>query len=209
MKILFLPLIITIWAWVLKHHADKPNPSDKRSVRLYLNRESAANSVRKQDISNLPYIQPPTETLPLDITLKDEKKQFRIANYKKEILSYSDKPMLNLIGVTNTELKEQYGPANLDALSAYDYNYGQYMRNLYLFAQDIYDEYPEEAVRILTYCVETGTDISAIYQLLGSHYIQQQEFTKFQNLYQFIPDTTSISGKMILNKLDRLNPSQL
>ena len=90
--------------------------------------------------------------------------------------------MLNLIGVSNTELKEQYGPANLEILSYYDQNYTRYMRSLYLYAQGIYEEYPAEAVSILTYCIATGTE----------------------QLYTRIPDTTSMSGKMIISKLDRL-----
>ena len=204
MRILLLPLIITILAWVLKHNADKRDHSDKRSVRSYLNRESAANSVRRQDISDLPYIQAPIESFPFDITLNDAKKQLQIDNYKKEILSYAGKPMLNLIGVTNTELKENYGPANLDVLSIYDQNYNQYMRYLFLYAQAIYEEYPVKAADLLTYCISTGTDISGIYELLGRYYKEKGDLTAFNHLYDIIPDTNSISGKMILNKLDHL-----
>ena len=112
--------------------------------------------------------------------------------------------MLNLIGVSNTELKEQYGPANLEILSYYDQNYTRYMRSLYLYAQGIYEEYPAEAVSILTYCIETGTDISGIYELLGTYYIQHGRTTELEQLYTRIPDTTSMSGKMIISKLDRL-----
>ncbi len=204
MRILLLPLIITILALVFKHNADKRDHSDQHSVRSYLNRESAANSVRRQDISNLPYIQAPIESFPFDITLNDAKKQLQIDNYKKEILSYAGKPMLNLIGVTNTELKEHYGPANLDVLSIYDQNYNQYMRYLFLYAQAIYEEYPVKAADLLTYCISTGTDISGIYELLGRYYKEKGDLTAFNKLYEVIPDTNSVSGKMILNKLDHL-----
>ncbi len=204
MRILLLPLIITIWAWIIKHNANKERSQDKPSIRSYLDRESAANSVRRQDISNLPYIQAPIDSFPFDITLNDEKKQFQIENYKKEIIQISENPMLNLIGVSNTELKEQYGPANLEILSYYDQNYTRYMRSLYLYAQCIYEEYPAEAVSILTYCIETGTDISGIYELLGTYYIQHGQTAELEQLYKHIPDTTSISGKMITNKLNKL-----
>lgn len=204
MRILLLPLIITILAWVLKHNADKHDHTDKRSVRTYLDRESAANSVRRQDISALPYIQAPIESFPFDITLNDPKKQLQIDNYKKEILSCAQRPMLNLIGVTNTELKENYGPANLDVLATYDQNYSMYTRNLFLYAQTIYEDYPSEAIRMLEYCIQEGTDISGIYELLGRHYKSQGNTAAFSHLYEVIPDANSISGKMIRNKLDHL-----
>ena len=204
MRILLLPLIITILALVFKHNADKRDRSDEHSIRSYLDRESAANSIRRQDISALPYIQAPTESFPFDITLNDAKKQSQIDNYKKEILTYAGKSMLNLTGVTNTELKEKYGPANLDILSMCDQNYSQYMRYLFLYAQAIYEEYPVEAVDLLTYCLSTGTDISGIYELLGRYYKEKGDLTAFNRLYEAIPDTNSISGKMILNKLDHL-----
>lgn len=204
MRILLLPLIITILAWVFKHNADKQDHSDKRSVHSYLDRESAANSVRRQDISNLPYLHAPIASFPFDITLNDAKKQSQIDNYKKEILSYAEKPLLNLINMTNTDLKENYGPANLDTLAVYDQNYNQYMRYLFLYAQTIYEEYPDKAVGLLNYCLSTGSDISGIYELLGRYYKEKGDLTAFNHLYEVIPDTNSISGKMILNKLDHL-----
>ena len=95
----------------MHHNLRKSNKTEKQSVQSFLKRESNANSTRKKDISNLDYINVPLDTLPLDITLNDEKMQSKILEYKEEILSLSKKPMLNLLGVTNTELKEQYGPA--------------------------------------------------------------------------------------------------
>ncbi|MBO5469668.1 MAG: hypothetical protein J6A03_08040 [Lachnospiraceae bacterium] len=204
MRILLLPLIITILAWVLKHNADKRDHTDKHSVRSYLDRESAANSVRRQDISALPYIQAPVESFPFDITLNDPKKQLQIDDYKKEILSCAKRPMLNLTGISNTELKEAYGPANLDILSTYDQNYSMYTRNLFLYAQTIYEEYPAEAAHMLEYCIQEGTDISGVYALLGQYYQSQGNRTALSRLYDSIPDADSISGKMIRNKLDQL-----
>ncbi len=204
MRLLLLPLIITIWAWIVKHNASRDRSKDKPSVRSYMDRESAANSVRRQDISHLPYIHAPIESFPLDITLKDEKKQLQIENYRKEILEVAQKPMLNLIGVSNTELKELYGPANLELLSYYDQNYTRYMRSLFLYAQCIYDEHPDKGASILSYCIQTGTDISGIYELLGQHYISHGNTDAFEQLYDAIPDPASISGKMITNKLNRL-----
>ncbi len=203
MKFLLLPSI-TILVLVLNHNVRKNKSKDPRSVHSYLSREDAANATRRKDLSNLPYIEIPFDTLPLDITLNDTKKQSQISQYIKEIRALSDKKMLNLIGMSNTDLKEQYGPANLELLTMYDMNYSRYIRNLNLLAQCIYPECPKEAVAIWEYCLSIGTDISGTYEGLGTHYVSHNQTDQFESLYDYIPQKDSISGKTILRKLDNL-----
>lgn len=201
MKFLLLPSI-TILILVLNHNIRKNKNRDEHSVKSYLSREDAANSTRRKDLSNLPYIEVPLNTLPLDITLNDEKKQLRISQYIKEIYALSEKQMLNLIGISNTELKEQYGPANLEILTTYDMNYSRYIRNLHLLAECIYPEYPKQAVAVWEYCLSIGTDISGTFGALAQHYADKQDKEHFMKLYDSIPDKETITGKTILNKLD-------
>lgn len=203
MRIILLPSILVL-VWVLHHNLRKSDGIEKHDVRSYLKREDTANSIRRQDISGLAYIKVPLDTLPLDITLNDEKKQLKIAEYKKEITELSKKQMLNLIGMSNIELKELYGPANLEILTIYDQNYSRYIRTLQLLAECIYDEYPERAVSVLEYCLSIGTDISGTYDILGRYYLKHSKQDQFAHLYECIPDSTSISGKVILNKLDSI-----
>lgn len=203
MKFLLLPSI-TILILVLNHNIRKNKNKDPQSVRSYLSREDAANSTRRKDLSDLPYIEVPLNTLPLDITLNDEKKQLKISEYIEEIQMLADKKMLNLIGISNTDLKEQYGPANLELLTMYDMNYSRYIRNLHLLAECIYHEHPEQAVMIWEYCLSIGTDISGTYSSLAKHYKDKQDDENFAKLYDYIPDRNSISGKTILNKLDSI-----
>lgn len=203
MKFLLLPSI-TILILVLNHNIRKNKNKDEKSVKSYLAREDHANSTRRKDLSNLPYIEVPLNTLPLDITLNDEKKQLQISNYIKEIYFLSEKQMLNLIGISNTELKEAYGPSNLELLTVYDQNYSRYIRNLHLLAECIYEEYPDKAVAVWEYCLSIGTDISGTYALLGKHYADTNNKEEFLKLYDYIPSKTTISGKTIISKLDKL-----
>lgn len=204
MKFVFIPVIL-ILLWVLSHNIKKSKSSNKETVSSYLAREDAANSIRRKDISNLPYIKVPLDSFPFDITLNDQKKQLQILDYKKEIYALSEKQMLNLIGISNTELKETYGPANLSSLTAYDQNYSRYLYTLHSFAECIYDEYPDKAASLLEYCIESGTDISRTYSLLGQYYADHNKKEPFTALYDKIPDPNSISGKMIRNKLDSIS----
>ncbi len=199
-----LPVIITMWVIIFNHNIRKRKDTSKQDTRTLMQRESDANSVRRKDISNLPYIDVPLKTFPLDITLNDEKKQLKISEYSKELRLLSDKKMLNLIGVTNTELKELYGPANLETLSICDQHYSRYIRTLHLLAECIYEEYPEQAVSLWEYCLSIGTDISGTFDMLGQHYLKTNNTEKFKALYDQIPDKNSISGKTILHKLDAL-----
>lgn len=205
MKPMLLPSILVL-VWVLHHNLRKSEHNkDKRSVTSYLKNEDRANATRRKDISDLPYVVVPLDTLPLNITLNDTKKQIKIDEYKQDFLSLSEKKMLNLIGVSNTELKESYGPANLEPLSIYDQNYSRYIRTLYLYAACIYEEYPEKAVAMLEYALTIGTDISGTYELLGKHYLKYQQTENFKKLYDYIPIPESIIGKTIINKLDCLS----
>ncbi|MCI8508721.1 MAG: hypothetical protein HFJ06_09200 [Lachnospiraceae bacterium] len=209
MRIVLIPIIL-ILLWVLSHNIKKSKSTFKESVSSYLAHEDEANSTRKKDISNLPYIEVPVQSFPFDITLNDAKKQLQIAEYKKEILSLAEKRLLNLIGISNTDLKKAYGPANLELLSIYDQNYSRYIRTLHLLAECIYEEYPDKAVAVLEYCVSLGTDISGTYYLLGQYYLNHNDAEHFTALYDKIPDKNSISGKVILNKLSNLqNPDSV
>ena len=203
-KLIVTPSILVL-LWVLHHNLRKNHCSDKKAVSAYLDRESAANGTRRKDLSNLPYITVPFDTLPLDITLNDEKKQLQILEYKKEIQNLSSEHMLNLIGISNTELKEMYGPANLELLTTYDQNYSRYIRTLQLFSECIYEEHPEKAATILEYCITIGTDISGTYELLGRFYLEHNDKEHFLSLYDKIPAKDSLSGKLILSKLDQLH----
>lgn len=203
MRPLLLPSIL-ILVWIFNHNINKNKDNDKPSIRSYLEREDAANSTRRKKLDNLDYISVPLASFPFDITLKDEKKQIKIQEYKKELERLAQLPMLNLLGVSNTELKEQYGPANLEILTSYDQHYIQYLRTLQQFAQCIYDEYPKEAASLLEYCLSIGTDLSGTYALLGEHYIRTNDTDHFYALYDSIPDKDSLSGKIIVRKLDEL-----
>lgn len=203
MKLLFLPSIIML-VWVLNHNIRRNNSHDPDRVHSYLAREDRANATRRKDLSDLPYIQVPLDQFPFDITLNDEKKQSQIAEYEKIIRNLANVRMLNLIGISNTELKEMYGPANLELLSNYDQCYAKYLRTLQLFCDTIYEEYPEQAVSVLEYCIATGTDISGTYGLLGAYYLEHGRISDFEKLYDRIPQKESISGKVIVSKLDQI-----
>lgn len=197
-------IAVLIFAWVIQHNVKKNTGNDKEKIASYLKRDTDANFARRKDISNLSYIQIPFDKLPLDITLKDPNMQSKIAEYQKNIRDMKEKKMLNLSGISNIELKENYGTANLELLTIYEGNYSNYIRTLSLYANAIFSEYPVEAVQLCEYCLEIGTDISSTYTLLGGYYLSHGNQDAFQHLYECVPDSETIAGKIIINKLDKM-----
>jgi len=76
--------------------------------------------------------------------------------------------MINLSGYTNTDLKELYGVANLDELSAYDQNFLLFIRNLSIWGKYLYEKNDfARSKQIMEYSLSIESDISSVYTTLG------------------------------------------
>ena len=153
--------------------------------RSFLDKENKANTTRKVDISNLNYITIATDKLPM------EKNQDPAINEcHNTIIELSSKKILNLTGVSNTELKLKYGVANLNSLSDFDNNYTILVRTLQKWAQLLYDrERLLEAAQVLEYAMSINTDIVKTYRLLSQIYIEQNTSYKIDNIIKHLSNT--------------------
>lgn len=155
---------------------------DKKSTPTedFLERERAANSTRRKPLDDLDYIAIPLEEFPMSL-LEDVPK---VDDYKQIIRSLSEQPVVNFTGLSNTELKLQYGAPNIDLLMRYDQNYTLLARTLQQWAQALYDAgFVDEARRMLEFSVSTGTDVSGTYRLLCQIYQEQRTPEKIGSLY--------------------------
>ncbi|MCR5216070.1 MAG: hypothetical protein K6C69_03970 [Lachnospiraceae bacterium] len=131
-----------------------------------LNKEREANTTRRQDISNLDYIHLDPDRLPV-LTAPSSK----LADYDQKLRGYVDKKMLNLSGISNTELKLTYGAPNLPILSEYDEAFTQCSILLNKYGQTLMEEgFSREAVELLNYTLELGAASSQSILLLGKEY---------------------------------------
>ena len=105
---IFLAVFI-IFVLILNFAIHKNNHSQENVQEQFWENERQANFTRRKDIHNLNYLTIPIEKIPQNLHTDAEKTLVRLS---------SDK-MLNLSGITNTELKLEYGAANLDELSSY------------------------------------------------------------------------------------------
>lgn len=149
--------------------------------------ESQADSTRKQDISHLGYIDIPMETLPFGVDSSSD----TIA-LENTIRRLEGTKILNLNQYTNTELKLQYGVANLPFLSECDERYTVLVRSLYQWACKLLDHgFAEHAIQVAEYSIDIGSDLSGVYYMLTDYYKLIGDADALQNL---LSSAQSLSG---------------
>ena len=179
----------------------------KRSDRLqqdtedaFWEREHQANLVRRKDISSLSYIIIPFEDFSIGVF-----QDTQLSELEQTLKSFSDKKILKLTGLSNTDLKMQYGPANLPALMEYDQNFTDLLHTLTQYIDRLIElEHLTEAVPVLEFCIEIGSDISAHYLTLADYYKNTQQSEKIQNLCEKASELNSLTKASILSKLEHL-----
>ncbi len=187
-----------IFIVVVSYKRFKANRINQAAENAFWNRENAANSTRKQDISHLDYIQFSNVTLPFALFRDDILKEC-----EQQVLTLKEKKILNLTGISNTDLKLKYGPANLPLLTQYDQNFTLLVRTLNTWGQRLNElNHPEEAVSVLAFAVSIGSDIKTTWQLLAKLYAQSGETEKLKALKPSAQALNSLSKTPILNTLD-------
>lgn len=163
----------------------------------YLNKEILANGTRKQNISALNYITIPLETFPLNIEKDDT-----LLSFEAILNELTDKRILNLTGISNTDLKMQYGLANLEALSEYDSNFTTLARTIVDYATRLIElNHIPEAITVLNFGIECQSDIYSNYNLLATLYLQQDQTDKIPHLIEVAKGLNSLRKASILENL--------
>lgn len=166
MKIPLFASFIVFCAW-LGYEIHKHNRLDERVEQDFWEKEAQANNTRRKSLDDLNYIRIPFERLPMDCLADDP----AVAEYQETLRNLSKDPIVNLTGITNTDLKLRYGAPNIDLLSRYDQSYTVLARTLQSWAALLHQKgYPSQAQTILEFAIETHTDVSSSYILLASIY---------------------------------------
>lgn len=191
-----------IWIYYQKSRTDR---SAKSAHESFWEKERKANLTRKKDISELDYIVIPIEQLPFPV-LEDEE----ITEVQKRLQKLSTEKIVNFTGITNTELKLQYGAPNIELLMAFDKNYLELVRTLYRYAKLLYEQgYKEEATAILEYGISIKTDVSANYTLLASIYKEQNDTKRIDFIISQAEMLNSLTKKSLLNSLIAIRDSSI
>lgn len=185
-------IIPVIW---LTYELKKHDKLEKNAMNDFWQREEEANQVRKKPIDNLNYVKIPFDFIPESLLSDHEEVQDCLELLNK----LSEKKIVNFTGYSNTDLKLEYGAANLTELSQYDENYTLYARTIYKLANIYYrNGYESNARILLEKALESGTDISGNYLLLAEIYQKHGETDKLKSLLQSAKNLRSASSKKSL-----------
>lgn len=201
MKMPFFASFIIFIVWLTYELAKSRRRTEKKEAS-YWEKEAKANSTRRQPLDNLNYITIPFAELPTD-TLADQEE---IQECLKTLHSLSDSPIVNFTGISNTDLKLQYGAPNIELLMRYDQNYTTLACTLQKWAEKLYNAgYISEAKRILEFAISTDTDVSNSYRILASIYHSEGNTEKIAELKQQAENLKSGSRSIIVRILQEFD----
>ena len=167
--------IFIVFLVVLTYHIKKSESAQAKVEEEFWEKEHRSNAVRKQDISKLDYITIPLEKIPHRLHTETEDQFWTLA----------DKTMVNLTGISNTDLKLTYGTANLALLSEYDANFSDMVSLLPQYALELSEAGETETAKmLLEFGVEHNADSSKIFLQLADIYRREGNAAKLEALRQ-------------------------
>lgn len=192
-----LVIIIIVLYFIMRIDLNKVNKKVTDEKQSFWNKEYKSNEIRKQDVSSLDYIKIPLDKLPIKDTTDEN-----LLALQYSIINLSKVSILNLTGVSNTDLKLQYGVANLNFLSECDNNYTLLVNSLYKWGSYLYDNGQlDDAKIVLEYGITCNTDISKNYILLANIYKEQNTPNKIDKLLDIISNLNTFRKESILSSV--------
>lgn len=183
--------------YVVSRNVSRFKKTHGQSHEEFLEQESRANSVRKADISALPYVEIPLDELPLDAL-----SACGYSALAEKLRALASVKILNLSMYTNTELKLMYGPANLTALSDCDNAYTSLIMLLNKIGASLLEaDRPDDAEKFLSFAISIGSDITTSYTMLATLYAKKHDINRIDRLIGNADSLTSLSGKTIQSNL--------
>lgn len=187
MKFPFFASFIVFCIW-LGYEIKKHSRMEEKSMEDFWEKEAAANNTRRKPLDDLDYIEIPLERLPMELLDADP----RIREYHETLRSLAGNPIVNLSGISNTDLKLRYGAPNINALTLYDQRYTILARTLQSLGEALYEKgYVSEACTVLEFAVSTRTDVSATYRLLITIY---KELGQAEKIPALLPTAQSLTS---------------
>lgn len=177
----------------------RTNRIEAEQLESFWEREKRANFTRKKSLDSLNYITIPDSIL----NMKPSAPTDAINDCIKTLNSLSSCQIVNLTGYTNTDLKLEYGTANITILSDFDLNYTNLVSTLHRLAKNLIETGDNElAMQVLEFAVSTGTDVSKSYYLLADLYEEAGTPGKISALIKSAQGINSIMKDVIIQKLN-------
>ncbi len=188
-------MVFGIW---LTFQLKKSRNLDEKATNDFWDEETLANSVRKKQLEESDFVTFPFDKLPAEESFSPDP----VPESLSALLALSDKKMINLNGISNTEVKKRFGVANMNILTEYDSNYETFVKNIYLLCQYLYDTgRKEEALVLSEETILTGTDSLSHYKLIIRIYREQGNLAGISWLKEKADNIHSLTRGAILRAL--------
>lgn len=193
---------VILFIIVLFYFIKKSSREADNALENFRKRESEADNTRKKPLNDLNYITIPDEIFRMNRDSDDNDCQSAV----KVFDSLKDQKIVNLTGISNTDLKLAYGAPNLPILAQYDQNYTVLARSLDRYASFLTKSgNTDDAVKVLEFAVETGSDISSTYKQLVALYQSNGIKDKIPSLKEKASSLNSVMSPSILRYLDSVS----
>ncbi len=192
-----------ILSLLLMHNINRNTKKNKEINESFWEKERLANSTRRKSLDTVNYIVIPFNTLPMNTALDD----IDISKYISIIEGLRDTPIANFTGISNTDLKLQYGAPNINHLSDCDEAFLTLARTLQDWAKRLHElGFDSEALTVLEFALDCRTDISSSYYLAASLYSKCGKTDKIEELKAIADTLNSAMKSSILRTLNEMYP---
>lgn len=196
--LIFILFVITLG--ILSYLRRKAEKAETEKAEAFWTREREANLTQKKDLSQLDYITIPESLL----TAPSDTDEETVSCYER-LKSLSGQDIVNFSGRTNTDLKLTYGTANLPLLTEMGDRYDTMLITLTALGQKLAGQgHDREAMDILSFAIQCGSDISEQYVLLASLYQKhglEAELSRLRSSVDLLPEGRK---QRLHTKLDEL-----
>ncbi|MCR5720203.1 MAG: hypothetical protein K6F84_06510 [Lachnospiraceae bacterium] len=174
------------------------NSKETKAENDFWERERKSNFVRKKSLDSLDYITIPLDKLPVDILNEDS----TVKDCINRLRVLSECKIVNFTGYTNTDLKLEYGTANISLLSEYDESFTELAHILSIWEQKLFKEgFFDETKSICEYAVSIGSDVKSSYLDLADIYLNENTPEKIDELIEKARGLKSANAPVITRLL--------
>lgn len=197
--IVVLVVVVTI---ALKVAEKKRMDKARQNTQDMINADDAANSARHRDISKEFFYTANLADLPVSqYSDEDMAKPTPSYMWQQKVVAAADKQMLRFDRpYSNVELKQMFGPANLDNVAKYEENFTNFIHAMRHWAEALIktDRY-DDAKKVLEESIKAGSELSQSYTLLADIYHQAGDMPALKKLLTTAQAST-MPGKNIATK---------
>ncbi len=201
MKLLTLTSVV-LMGLVINNAIRRSNARSKKAMEEFWEKERSSYKAPSHPVGDLDFIEFPGD-LPLDIPTNNP----RVREYQETLKILENEKVLDLSGITNTDIRMAYGNKNMEELSRADMRYTTLCRFLNNLAMEYMKiGYTVEAEKLLCFAISCGSDIKETYLMTGRMYMEKEDRVSLNSLIEKaekLPDT-SHTKKDILRELTDL-----